>query len=97
MIRPRLVTAEIQHTGDHAVVVPVCTDARVLVINPVAAAILEQCDGTATIEEVTSHITARYGADRDQVHTDVISLLKAVDDHGLLQSPVQEGSTAAAS
>ncbi|RKS04999.1 coenzyme PQQ synthesis protein D (PqqD) [Nocardiopsis sp. Huas11] len=96
MNNPRL-AAEIQHTGDHAVVVPACADARVLVVNPVAAAILEQCDGTATIEEITTQITAHYDADRDQVHTDVINLLKAVDEHGLLRSSAQEGSTATAS
>lgn len=93
---PRLVAAEIQNTGDHAVVVPECADARVLVINPVAAAILERCDGTATVDEITDDIAKRYGAAHDRVSTDVANLLRAFEEHGLLRSSAsEEGATTA--
>lgn len=85
MNRPHLIAAEIQYTGEHAVVVPENSSAQVLVINYVAAEILSKCDGIATIDTIADHIAMKFGVDRGRVRNDVIQLVEAVREIGLMR------------
>jgi pyrroloquinoline quinone biosynthesis protein D len=44
----------------------------VLVLNATAAAVLELCDGTATVEVITTALRGRYSGVRDQEVADVL-------------------------
>ena len=84
--RPRLAPARIQDPGQHAMIVPDRVDARVLVVNPTAAEVLELCDGTVTVEGIADRVASRHNASLAQVYEDVVTFLVSVDSQGLLGS-----------
>ncbi|MEJ0095586.1 MAG: pyrroloquinoline quinone biosynthesis peptide chaperone PqqD [Methylocella sp.] len=48
---------------------------RVVKVDPIAVAILQRCDGVATIEAIVDDLAATYSADRARIDTDVRALL----------------------
>jgi pyrroloquinoline quinone biosynthesis protein D len=58
---------------------------RGLVLNASAAAIVELCDGTRTIDEIVASLTATAGAPRERVDADVRALLAQLANKGLVE------------
>jgi coenzyme PQQ biosynthesis protein PqqD len=59
---------------------------RGLALNPVAAAIVQRCDGAHTVAEIVSEIGAVFtGAARPEVERDVLELLDALHARCLLE------------
>ncbi len=48
---------------------------RVVKVDAIAVAILERCDGAATIESIVDDLAATYAADRTRIDADVRALL----------------------
>jgi pyrroloquinoline quinone biosynthesis protein D len=48
---------------------------RVVKTNPIAVAILQRCDGIATIDAIVDDLAAAFTADRARIETDVRALL----------------------
>lgn len=48
---------------------------RVIMPDPIAVAILQACDGTASIGAIADHLAAQYEAPRDAVLADCIDML----------------------
>jgi pyrroloquinoline quinone biosynthesis protein D len=58
---------------------------RVFKPDAVALAILECCDGTATLASIVDDLAARYNAPRERVLADVTALLRGLADKKLLE------------
>ncbi|MEU5847425.1 PqqD family protein [Saccharopolyspora shandongensis] len=80
---PRRVPAAMTRVGDHWVLVP-ADDAEVAVINETGRAIVEQCDGTRTVEDIAREIAAT-GVEYDTALTDVTAFLDRLHRAGLLK------------
>jgi coenzyme PQQ biosynthesis protein PqqD len=48
---------------------------RVVKVDAIAVAILQRCDGAATIEAIVDDLATTYAADRAKIDTDVRSML----------------------
>ncbi len=59
---------------------------EVVVLNPMAAAIWELCDGTRTVEEIAEEVVAALPADRGQVLSDVESFIGDMTRRGFVVS-----------
>ena len=57
---------------------------RGLVLNEVAAAILELCDGARTVRDIAQTLAIRSRATPEAVEADVVSFLETMKDKGLL-------------
>ena len=57
---------------------------RVLVPDEIALAILQACDGVATVETICATLSARYQAPVEEVRRDVIELLQDLADKGIV-------------
>lgn len=57
---------------------------RVLVPDEIALAILQACDGVATVETICAALAAQYQASVDEVRRDVIELLQDLADKGIV-------------
>ncbi len=51
---------------------------RVVKIDAIAVAILQRCDGVATIETIVDDLAAAYAADRARIEADVRGLLNGL-------------------
>jgi pyrroloquinoline quinone biosynthesis protein D len=51
---------------------------RVVKVDAIAVAILERCDGAATIEAIVDDLAATYAADRARIDEDVRALLNGL-------------------
>ncbi len=58
---------------------------RVFKPDAVALAILERCDGTATLAAIVDDLATRYNAPRERVLADVTTLLRSLADKKLLE------------
>jgi pyrroloquinoline quinone biosynthesis protein D len=58
---------------------------RGLVLNASAAAIVQLCDGTRTIEEIVAALADGADAPRERVDGDVRSLIARLSDKGLVE------------
>ena len=58
---------------------------RGLVLNESAAAILELCDGTRTVDEIASALAAKAETPLDRVAADVRDLLARLAEKGLVE------------
>ncbi|HZD92582.1 MAG TPA: pyrroloquinoline quinone biosynthesis peptide chaperone PqqD [Pseudolabrys sp.] len=58
---------------------------RVFKPDAIALAILQRCDGTATVAEIADALAAAYNAPRERVLTDVKALLGSLADKQLLE------------
>jgi len=58
---------------------------RAFMLDPVAHAILERCDGAATLEVIIDQLCDAFeGAPRDQIQADVKALLQDLADKGVV-------------
>jgi pyrroloquinoline quinone biosynthesis protein D len=51
---------------------------RVLKVDSIAVAILQRCDGKATVESIVDDLAATYAADRARIDADVRRLLNGL-------------------
>jgi pyrroloquinoline quinone biosynthesis protein D len=59
---------------------------RVFKADPVAVAILNRCDGSATVAQIVDSLAAEFaGAPRDRVQTDVLALLTMLAEKKLIE------------
>ena len=58
---------------------------RVFKPDAIALAILQRCDGTATVAEIADALAAAYNAPRERVLSDVKALLGSLADKQLLE------------
>ena len=58
---------------------------RVFKPDPIALAILERCDGTATLGAIADALAQAYNAPRDRVLADVTALLRGLAEKKLLE------------
>ena len=65
----RLVRSEAQ--GGFVLLAP----ERVFKLNPVAAAILQRCDGSKTLAQIVDDLAASYDAENERVLADTVGLL----------------------
>ncbi len=52
--------------------------------NPVAAAIIERCDGTLTPAEIVAELVEIFDAPRDRISSDVDAFMCELEDAGLI-------------
>ncbi|WP_190819518.1 PqqD family protein [Saccharopolyspora pogona] len=80
---PCRMPAAMTRVGDHWVLVP-DGDAEVALINETGRAIVEQCDGTRTVEDIARKIAAT-GVAYDTALADVTAFLDGLYRAGLLK------------
>jgi pyrroloquinoline quinone biosynthesis protein D len=59
---------------------------RVLTPNPVAVAVLTQCDGTRTVAEIARTLATTYRAPEERIRADIIVMLQQLADKGVLSA-----------
>jgi pyrroloquinoline quinone biosynthesis protein D len=57
---------------------------RVYDPDDIAVAVLQQCDGKRTVDEIASALAAEYQAPLDTVSADIISMLQDLADKGVV-------------
>jgi pyrroloquinoline quinone biosynthesis protein D len=57
---------------------------KVLMADQIAIEILKRCDGKAKVSAIVDDLAASFGADRDQVASDVRVFLQDLADKGML-------------
>lgn len=57
---------------------------KVLMPDQIAIAILQRCDGKATVAAIVEDLAVTFSADRDQVAADVRRFLQDLADRGML-------------
>ena len=83
-VRPRLADfarLELDRTRDVWIVQ---APERVLVLDESAKAILEQCQGNASIDEIVSALAGEFDAPADEIEHDVRCVLGLLEDQGFL-------------
>lgn len=58
---------------------------RVFKADAIAAAILQRCDGEATVGQIVDTLAAAYNAPRERIANDVKALLSSLADKQLLE------------
>ncbi|MBI1239777.1 MAG: pyrroloquinoline quinone biosynthesis peptide chaperone PqqD [Alphaproteobacteria bacterium] len=59
---------------------------RVLVLDEVADAILQRCDGAASVAEIALDLAAIYHAPRETIEADMLELLEDLLEKGYVQA-----------
>jgi len=59
---------------------------RVLFPDPIAAEILQRCDGSAHVEAIAAAVAQQFDGELDTVRSDVIELLEDLHEKGFLES-----------
>ena len=85
-VRPDLIFREIE--GDFVLYDPV-TD-RTALLNASAAAILDLCDGSRTLDDITMEIVRRFDAGKESVGQEVEKVLRKVASRGLLERATEQ-------
>ena len=57
---------------------------RVMMPDEVAVEILKRCDGKATVDAIIDDLARTFGAERDQVASDVRQFLQDLADKGMI-------------
>ena len=55
---------------------------RVFVPDEIAVEILQRCDGVASVATISQALAQKYGAAREEVEADIVSLLQDLADKG---------------
>jgi pyrroloquinoline quinone biosynthesis protein D len=55
---------------------------RVFVPDEIAVEILQRCDGVASVATIAQALAQKYGAAREEVEADIVSLLQDLADKG---------------
>jgi coenzyme PQQ biosynthesis protein PqqD len=69
-----------RHAQQHLLLYP----ERGLALNASAAAILELCDGNATVDEIARRLAERAGSAVDVIAADVLAFVEAMRQRGLV-------------
>lgn len=69
-----------RHAQQHLLLFP----ERGLALNASAAAILELCDGKATVDEIARTLAARAGGGAEKIATDVLAFVETMHKRGLV-------------
>ena len=59
---------------------------RVFTPDPIAVAVLRLCDGMRTVDAIAGELEQAYQADKNQILTDIISMLQDLTDKGVLKA-----------
>ena len=57
---------------------------RVIMLDAIALAIVQRCDGAATVSAIVDDLAAQYAAPRDLIARDVSALLQDLADKGVM-------------
>jgi pyrroloquinoline quinone biosynthesis protein D len=57
---------------------------RVFTPDEIAAAVLQLCDGSRTVEDMVLELSASYNASRDRMLADIVSMLQELADKGVV-------------
>lgn len=92
---PLRTPADISSAGEQSVIIPP-GNGDVVVLNDAGRVVLEQCDGTRSLEELAAAIAGDTGADVATVHSDLVSFLGRLMQTGAIidadSRQVDEGS-----
>lgn len=59
---------------------------RIIVLDDIACAILDLCDGSQTVQAMAGTLAARYQGDAAEIEADVTGLLQELTDKGLMSA-----------
>lgn len=57
---------------------------RMFVLDPIALEIVKRCDGELSVDGIVDQLAEAFTAPRDQIATDVISMLQDFADKGVI-------------
>lgn len=80
---PLRTPADVVTAGEQSVIIPP-GDGDVVVLNDSGRSVLEQCDGTRSVEELAAAIAGDTGADVATVHSDLVSFLGRLRQTGAI-------------
>lgn len=58
---------------------------RILTPDDIAVAVLKQCDGERTVDDIAANLAAEYSAPTDVIAADVVELLQDLADKGYIK------------
>jgi predicted ATPase len=64
-------------------------------LDPIATVVWSVFDGTSSLEEIAADLTEAFGADPEQVRSDVVSLVRNLGHSGLLAGVQGDGTARA--
>jgi pyrroloquinoline quinone biosynthesis protein D len=59
---------------------------RVFTPDEIAVSVLQLCDGVRTVDAIAEALSVTYNAAKDQIRTDVISMLQDLADKGVVKA-----------
>jgi pyrroloquinoline quinone biosynthesis protein D len=59
---------------------------KVIMLDDVADAIVSECDGVSSIDEIILRLSARFATPAEEIQDDVLAFLQTLLDQGLIQS-----------
>ena len=59
---------------------------RILTPDAIAVTVLELCDGTKSIDEMSNQLSESYNAPKDVIKNDIINMLQDLADKGYIRS-----------
>lgn len=57
---------------------------RVLLLDSIAATILQSCDGKTSVDTMTNKLAETFAGERERIRADVMTLLQDLADKGLV-------------
>lgn len=85
--RPALLRGVRVHRDEVRGVWALLAPERVLKLDPIAAAILQECDGARRFDEIVAALAARYDAPADRIAGDASRLLSTLVDRVMAEAP----------
>lgn len=70
------------------VLVATADNRKALVLNETGAIVVSLCDGTCTLDAISSLFAETLGVEKERALADVLALLQRLDGEGLLHNPV---------
>jgi pyrroloquinoline quinone biosynthesis protein D len=58
---------------------------RVLVLDEIAAAVLQRCDGNADVGAIAEALARQYDAPRAEIESDVVEMLQDLAEKGVIE------------
>lgn len=81
---PNTAAATATQSGDLWILVPVCAQGEVLVVNPTGYEIFRRCDGTRSGSEIANQLAGTTGTPVADVEPDVIAFIARLAAAGLV-------------
>lgn len=92
--KPRVRHGLVSRQVDEELILYDAASDRVLLLNPSAAAVLDLCDGSRSVESIANEIASRYGVERGRARSSVDSALDEFHANGILcSSEGDDGAT----